>query len=264
MRCRILHVSGSQQQITAVVIEAVNEFIIANAEHAGGFSAYYAGPVNIASTDVLDEHEICKKLEGIRVSISGWHEHWHHIFVDCREPKITVAGWYDGAFYINHFPHCETRYMPRPPPHPLAREVQFIAMVRGINLHLYGCKYTDTCEREIYKTCKHEKEKIRFVYVKNGRFNERCIQCFGTVAKRYTRFICGTAQPTEFTMTGEGRHGEYTVLNKDHFKYNLVGAKIIVLDLFFVFEEWTRAIFWYGNHSNLAHMRNCAFPLLTL
>jgi hypothetical protein len=229
MPCLILHASGDSEQIAAAVAEAINQFASVNAVHCGDFSAYFAGRIYVASTNELDQIAIDRRLTGATFSIVDWRN-WHHIFVDCGEPKITAAGWYSGPFMFGKdFPRCKTSFMLRPPPHPLAREVQFNATVREISVRLRTCEFLDEWTGEIDGECPHKKERIRFISLLNGGFIENCLHCFSHIKQKNARYICGVAQPTEFTMTGEGRHGEYTILDEDHFKYNLVDAKIIVL-----------------------------------
>lgn len=225
MRCRILHVSGSPQQTAPAIAEAINDFTTMNVVHAGGFSAYFVA-IRIASTDWLDETAINKKIKGAKICFVDANEQ-HHIFVDRRTPKITAAGWYDGPFQFGvNFPRCTFIKMCRPPPHPLARYAQFCMILRGVNMRLHSCEFLPKWTEELATFGQRDKD-LQFILIINGRAVERSMEQFNPL--NGPSFICGVPPSTEFTLTGEGVHGEYIVLNRPCYNYNLVDAKIIML-----------------------------------
>jgi hypothetical protein len=226
MQCLILHASGSQSQIIAAVAEAVNGFAAMNVVKSDGFSAHYAGIIRIVSTDRLDEAAIKKRLKGAEICIvDNWY--FHQIFVDCRTPKITVAGWYNRYFQFGeYFPRCTFMRMPRPPPHPLARYAQFYLKMQGLETSLRSCEFLPEWTEKL-KSHGRESENLRFISIINGDAVEKPAKYFNPLDG--PSFICGVPPATEFTMTGEGRHEEYTVLSWSYYSYSLVDAKVIIL-----------------------------------
>jgi hypothetical protein len=205
MRCQILHVNGDDKQKVAAIVKAIDDFAALSAVHENCFTAHYAGPIHIASTRALKMSKVKFASNGARIHfVSGYTR--HHIFVDCEEPKVTVAGWYDGPFAIGeYFPHCKFKVMQGWEFTPLLREAQFyISVLRNNNVNLNAIG-TRLAQLEPKESCGHVAGPIRFVWAESRK--EECAKCLRSNHKD-TLCVFGKYTDTEYTRTGEGLHGE--------------------------------------------------------
>jgi hypothetical protein len=150
----------------------------------------------------------------------------HHIFVDCEEPKITVAGWYVGPFeFGKYFPLCNTVRRFYKQHTPLLRSAQFyITFVLGSKFSLH---YLETIEEPIEpeKSCGHAVGPIHFVWEDKREVCGACLSYRGDILH-----IFGEYMETEYTRTGEGFHGEnneYVFVGKN-LRHNLVGKTVVI------------------------------------
>jgi hypothetical protein len=231
MRCLILHVSGDRQHVAKLIAEAINQFAAANAVHADGFTAYFADKIVVASTRIIEEADIATHGAPFCIvdAIGALSHPLHHIFVDCEEPKITVAGWYDRPFQFGvYFPRCNGfGFLPREHRSPLLREAQFyISVLLGNNFSLKFCSIKEE-PLEPKKSCGHAVGPIRFVWTKD--MHESCASCLRGYGS--SLHVFGEYTDTEYTRTGAGFRGkndEYVVVSDGEIRHSLVD-KIIVI-----------------------------------